>query len=82
MDDTIDIPVSYKSKDLTFIAKFLQFGYSYKFEVDVIGTIVLFERDEERKWRAIVQPANEKVQNIIDKELIQLIGESLEAVLK
>ena len=82
MDDAIEIPVSYKSKDLTFIVKFLQFGYSYKFEVDVIGTIVLFERDEERKWRAIVQPANEKVQNIIDKELIQLIGESLEAILK
>ena len=82
MDDTIEIPVNYKNKDLMFEAKFLQFGYSYKFEIEVNGTTVFFEPDEERNFRAIIDPAIEHGNNKIDVELIQLIAESLQAILK
>ena len=82
MDDTIEIPVNYKNKDLIFEAKFLQFGYAYKFEIDVNGTTVFFEPDEERNFRAIVDPSIENERMKIDKELIQLIAESLQAILK
>jgi hypothetical protein len=82
MDDTIEIPVNYKNKDLIFEAKFLQFRYSYKFEMDVNGTTVFFEPDEERNFRAIVDPSIEHANNKIDVELIQSIAESLQAILK
>lgn len=45
--DTIEVPVTYKNKNLIFNADFLQTGYSYKFEVDVNGVKVYFEPDEE-----------------------------------
>ena len=82
MDDTIEIPVNYKNKNLMFEAKFLQFGYSYKFQIDVNGTTIFFEPDEERNFRAIVDPSIENGHNNIDVELIQLIAESLQAILK
>ena len=46
MDDTIEIPVNYKNKSLIFEAKFLQLGYSYKFEIDVNGTTVYISRHD------------------------------------
>ena len=41
MDDDLEVPVTYKDQELIFNAKFIQFGYSYKFEVDVNGIIFL-----------------------------------------
>ncbi len=47
MDYDLEVPVTYKNKEMIFYSKFIQFGYSYKFEVDVNGIIVFFEPDEE-----------------------------------
>lgn len=59
MDDTFDLPVTYKNRELIFNAKLSQFGYSYKFEVGVNGITVLFEPDEERNFRAIIDPSTD-----------------------
>lgn len=80
MDYDLEVPVSYKNQDLIFIAKFIQFGYSYKFEVDVNEILVFFEPDEERNFRAIIDPINDNYK--IDKELIELILESLTLMMK
>lgn len=82
MDDTFDIPVTYKNQELIFNSKLLQSGYSYKFEVDVNGNSVLFEPDEERNFRAIIDPSINHGHNKIDVELIKLIAESLASILK
>ena len=82
MDDDLEVPVTYKNQELIFYAKFIQFGYSYKFEVDVNGVIVLFEPDEERNFRAIIDPSIDHENHKIDKELIQLIAETLVGMLK
>lgn len=82
MDDYLEVPITYKSQDLIFNAKFIQFGYSYKFEVDVNGIIVFFEPDEERNFRAILDPTIDHSNHNIEKELIQLIAETLVAMLK
>ena len=82
MDDDLEVPVNYKNQELIFNAKFIQFGYSYKFEVDVNGVIVFFEPDEERNFRAILDPAIDRGNYNIDKELIQSIAEALAALLK
>ena len=56
MDYDLEVPVTYKNKEMIFYSKFIQFGYSYKFEVNVNGIIVFFEPDEERNFRAIIDP--------------------------
>ena len=82
MDDDLEVPVNYKNQELIFIAKFIQFRYSYKFEVDVNGVIVFFEPDDERNFRAIIDPAIDGGNHKIDKELIQLIAEALATMLQ
>ena len=82
MDDDLEVPVTCKNQELIFYAKFIQFGYSYKFEVDVNGIIVFFEPDEERNFRAIIDPSIDHGNHKIDKELIQLVAEALVAMLK
>lgn len=82
MNDDLEIPVNYKNRELIFIAQFIQFGYSYKFEVDVNGTAVFFEPDEERNFRAIIDPSIDNVNRKIDRVLIELIMESLTEMIK
>ncbi|MEO9144653.1 MAG: hypothetical protein ABI237_03780 [Ginsengibacter sp.] len=82
MDYDLEVPVTYKNQELIYIAKFIQFGYSYKFEVDVNGIIVFFEPDEEGNFRAIINPAIDHKSHTIDKELIQLIAGALEKMLE
>jgi hypothetical protein len=53
MDEGFELPVTYMSKELRFPARLIRFGYSYSIQVDVNGTIVSFEKDEERNWRAM-----------------------------
>lgn len=78
---TIEVPVTYKNKDLVFNATFLQAGYTYKFEVDVNGINIFFEPDEEQNYRAMVAPEMSNKINI-DEELLKLIAESLKDILK
>ena len=48
MEDTFDIPVTYNGKELLFKSRLLILGYTHKISVDVNGTEVLYEPDEER----------------------------------
>ncbi len=82
MDYDLEVPVTYKNQELIFYAKFIQFGYSYKFEVDVNGILIFFEPDEERNFRAIIDSTIDHGNHKIDKELIKLIAEAIVATLK
>ena len=79
MEDSFEIPVLYKGKELTFPARLLPFGYTYKIEVDVYGTPVYFERDEQREWRALAEPADLE-KSKIDSGLIGQLVESLDVL--
>ena len=61
----LEVPVTYKNQELIFNAKFLQLGYSYKFEVDVNG-IIFFEPDEERNVRAIIDWIHQLIAGVIN----------------
>ncbi len=76
MDDAFELPVNYNGQELLFPSRMIRFGYTYKIEVDVNGTTVSFERDEERNFRAIVSP--EKMDSNINVDLLNAIAESLE----
>lgn len=80
MDNNFEVPVTYRNQDLVFMAKFVQLGYSYKFEVDLNGILVFFEPDEERNFRAIIDSDNDG--RMIDRELVELVMESLSELMK
>ena len=82
MDDGFELPVNYNEKELLFPAVLRQFGYTYRIEVEVDSTIVSFERDEERNWRALVDPSLLEKNKTIKVELLQAILDSIENVSK
>ena len=80
MDEGFEIPVTYKDKELLFPARLVSFGYTHRIEVDVYGTRVSYERDDNREWRALVDP--EEGHANVDVHLLIAIGESIEEILK
>jgi hypothetical protein len=75
MDKTIDLPITHNGKQLSFPARLVRFGYSYRIEVDINETIITFERDEERNWRALINPetGNPKVDTDLINSIIQVL---------
>ncbi|MEJ7823445.1 MAG: hypothetical protein WKF85_14065 [Chitinophagaceae bacterium] len=82
MDEPFDIPVTYKGEELLFKGELLAYTYSYKIQVEVDGNLVLFEPDDERNLRAMINPENFNEGKKIDVELLKCIGKSLEEILK
>jgi hypothetical protein len=75
MQQTIEIPVAYKDQELTFKAHTVRFGYVLHIVVDVNGTPVTIERDEEGNYRALGD-----VESKVDVELVKAIVEVLEGL--
>jgi len=82
MRDSFDIPVTYENKNLAFTATLLQFGYSHKFAVNVNGVQVFFEPDEERNYRALLDPAELEKNKGIDAGLLKAISMAIESLVK
>jgi hypothetical protein len=51
--DTLEIPVTYKSKELSLKAHVVRFGYVNHIVVDLGGTPITIEHDEEGNYRAL-----------------------------
>jgi hypothetical protein len=83
MEDEFEIPVVYHNQQLSFKAKRLVLGsYTQKLQVHVNGIEVLFEVDEERNYRAYIDPTNTDAIDKVDKELLSTIIETIEAIRK
>ncbi len=82
MDDGFSLPVMFENKELHFPAKLLNYGYSSKLEVDVNGTSVLFEPDEERNWRALVSFEDVQANKKLDAGLLKAIAGAIEELTK
>jgi hypothetical protein len=78
MDNSFEIAVSLNSRDYQFPATLITFGYSYKIQVNVDGTIVNFERDEEGNFRALINPDDIKSTVQVSKEILQAIAAELD----
>jgi hypothetical protein len=79
MDEPFFIPCRYKGVDRQFTATFQAFGYTFRFHVDVDGTDVIFERDEEGNFRAIIPP--DTLKHPPDRNLLQEISAAIEQIL-
>ena len=82
MEEPFLLPVSYKGKEQAYEAQLQLRGYSYQIRVWVEGAEVLYERDEEGAFRAIIPAeAGAKEAKIPEAGLLQAIAQKIEAVL-
>jgi hypothetical protein len=83
MSESFFIPVIYKGEEKNFNAELKVFGYTARFEVDVNGTIVYFEKDEEGSYRAVMPFDSENSgAPVPDVNLLKIIQEKIEELLK
>jgi hypothetical protein len=81
-DDEFALGVTFKGKDLEFPARVLAYGYSFKLEVDIEGTKVQFEPDEERNWRALISYEDAMNNKKLNPDLLETIARVIEEILK
>ena len=81
MQDAFDLPVQYRGEEILFPAKLLQLGYTHRFQVEVFGQEVLFEPDEDRNYRALINYDDLKDYKNIDVDLLSAIAKGIESVI-
>ncbi len=80
MAEPFTLTIFYKGVEQSYEAELRLMGYTHKIAVNIEGTEILFEPDEERNYRALLLEAD--MQKKFDTELIRLIAAELEANLK
>jgi hypothetical protein len=80
MDEPFDLPVLFKGEEHLFTSELQHIGYTHRILVDVYGTEVSFEPDEERNYRAILDP--EKINQKLSVELLKAIAQAIEEIVK
>jgi hypothetical protein len=82
MEEEFELPVLFNNKELSFTARLLKYGYSFKLEVDIEETKVLFELDEDRNWRALISYEDLMANKKISIDLLKAIALSIDNVMK
>jgi hypothetical protein len=77
MAELIEIPITYKGQEILMQAELLNRGYIHGFQIMINEIRVLFEPDEERNYRVIVDETKYS-SNKVDLEMIKIIVETLE----
>jgi len=79
MAESFTLVVNYQGKEYQLESELRVFGYTHKIAIKLEGKEILFERDEERNYRAVV-PDYEGSKIEIDIGLIQAITKELDVV--
>jgi len=76
--DELTLHVCYNNEELELPVRLYPYGYTFRVEVMVGETAVIFEPDEEGSYRALV-PSEQMFQNKkMSVELLRVIAEALE----
>ena len=81
MGEQFELPVEYNGRQHLFKATLNVYGYTHKFHVDVNGQILIFEPDEERNYRAVLNYDIDINKNI-DVELLKKISQAIEKIVR
>jgi hypothetical protein len=73
-----DLNIEHRGLTKTFHGTFSKYGWSYRFTIDVEGTDVIFEPDEERNLRVIVPLGKQEDSKL--RELVSLIAHELREI--
>lgn len=74
-----ELPVVYRGEELLVPAKLVRFGYTYKIFVELDGREIIFEPDEERNLRAVMEGHGSET---IPIEKISAVGAALDRYLR
>lgn len=80
MHDAFEIPVTWKDVEISFQARLIPSGYITRMGVDVYGEEIVFEPDEEGKYRVVIDPALLSDYPITDIALLKEIANVLNSV--
>jgi hypothetical protein len=80
MDEPFFLPVTFKGTEHQFEALLRRQGYVAVLEINVHGVPVIFERDEQGDWRAILP--EDQAGKTPDVALLRAIGETIEQILQ
>ena len=76
MEHAFTLPLVYEGQELELEAKWVKLGYLSRFHVTVEGQELVFEQDDERKYR-VLNP-NPESSRQVNKELIEAVIKVLE----
>ena len=82
MEESLEIPVTYRGEELSFPCRVVRAGYAYVFEVEVAGLPVTFEPDESGNYRAAVGAVPEREARRLDVGLLRAIAEVIESLVE
>jgi hypothetical protein len=81
MDEPFLIPVSYMGKELEYEGRLRIMGYLHKIEINIDGIPVMFEPDEERNYRALVNHEQIDKSKHLSAGLLETIATQLNSLL-
>jgi hypothetical protein len=77
MDD-LTLPAYYNGEELELPVRMYAYGYTFRVEVLVGETAVIFEPDEEGSYRALVDAGEMEKNKSLSRGLLQAVAEALE----
>ncbi len=77
--ELFSITVQHNGKEHSIEGKMLELGYTHKIYLEINGVEIVLEPDEERNYRAVVDPA---FAGKLDKELVAAVVSEMENHLK
>ena len=80
MEEPFSIVVIYQGQEYNFEARLATMGYTHKFYVMINGMEVIYEPDEERNYRAILNDIGQGAIKDSDIELIKAVGDKIELI--
>ena len=80
MEEPFILTIQYDESEYTFEARLAIMGYTHKFFVVVNGKEVVFEPDEERKYRAILSGTDQEKVTDQERGTIREIGLQIEGI--
>lgn len=78
MEEPFSITVVCRSNDYTFDGHLITAGYTHKFCVMINGIQVVYEPDEERNYRAILNEVDQAKVKDTEIELIKAVGDKIQ----
>ena len=80
INELFSISVSYLGKEYTFEARLATVGYPHEFFVLINGMEVIYEPDEERNYRVILNETDRAKVKDSDVELIKAVGDKIQSI--
>ena len=81
MEQTFEIPVHYKQKDLLIPAGLQVQGYTYRIEAMINEVLIYFEKDDSGEFRALLPPETPATARLPEHGLIEAVAASLTVLL-